>query len=432
MSRLLNVHRFRFRKGGAEAVFLDHMELFASRGWSCAEYVMDHPRNEPSAWSSYFPPFFDAATAPRGFATLRRFVSSDEARAGMARLLDDFRPDIVHIHGLYQQLTPSVLQPIASRGIPIVYTVHDYKLLCPAYMLYTDRLGVCERCAGGAAWNCALHKCLHGSRGVSAVYAAEAIYHRWRGSYDAITAYVMPSRFVLEKHRQYGFPSERLHYVPNFFATSTDAPPDRDAVAAWRAAQGDFVLFFGRLSAEKGCAVLLEACARAGLRVVLAGEGPEEGRLRELAARHGAQVEFAGYRSGADLWALVEAAMCVALPAVWYENAPKSVLEAQARAKPVVASRIGGLPEMIEDGVTGMLVPPDDPAALAAALARMAALPAAVRTAMGAEARRRVLATFGVERYFAAMSELYAALLADRKPAAAGSTRLAPAGSGLA
>jgi len=187
VSRLLNVHRYRFRKGGAEAVFLDHMELFGSRGWSCAEFVMDHPRNGPSAWSRYFPPYFDPATAPRSVGTLHRFVSSATARNAMARLLDDFQPDIVHIHGLYQQLTPSVLQPIASRKIPIVYTVHDYKLLCPAYLLYTDKLGVCERCADGAAWNAAVFACLHGSRAVSAVYAAEALYHRWRdGERDSV------------------------------------------------------------------------------------------------------------------------------------------------------------------------------------------------------------------------------------------------------
>ena len=432
MSRLLNVHRFRFRKGGAEAVYLDHIELFRSHGWTCAEFVMDHPRNEPSEWSGYFPPYFDAASAPRSLKTLSRFVSSGEAREEMTRMLDDFRPDIVHIHGLYQQLTPSVLAPIAARGIPIVYTVHDYKLLCPAYQLYTAELGVCERCAGGQAWNCAIHKCLHGSRGVSAVYAGEALYHRWRGSYDAVTAFVMPSHFVLEKHRQYGFPADRLHYVPNFFTTSTDAPVDPAAVAALHAAHGDYVLFFGRLSPEKGCGVLVEACARAGLKLVLAGEGPEEAQLRSSAARSGAQVEFAGYRSGADLWHLVEAAMCVALPAVWYENAPKSVLEAQARAKPVIASRIGGLPEMIEDGVTGMLVPPNDAAALSDAIRGMAELPEERRAAMGEEARQRVLATFGTERYFATMSALYASLSAGRTADRVRRGSLGAAESGLA
>lgn len=429
MTRLLGVHRYRFRKGGAEAAYLDHLRLFQGRGWTCAEFAMAHPKNDPSAWDRYFPAYYEPSRGWRGLAGVPRFIYSHEARRQIGRLLDDFRPDIVHIHGLYQQLTPSVLAPVAERGIPIVYTLHDYKLLCPAYNLYTEKLGICERCADGAFWNGAVHQCLHGSRAVSAVYAAEALFHRWRGSYDAVSAYVMPSRWIRDKHLAHGFPAEKLHYIPNFFETTVDDPPGPAQVEEMRTTYGNYVVYFGRLSAEKGCAHLIEACHSAALPLVLVGEGPEQGRLRALAQRLGAAVFFTGYRTGKELWTLVEAALCAALPSVWYENAPKSVLEAMARSKPVVASAIGGLPELIEDGRTGFLVPPGDRQALAAALRRMADLPAADKASMGAEARRKALTSFTAERYFSEMVSLYGKLLgcalperADAEPIGPGAT----------
>ena len=223
----------------------------------------------------------------------------------MTRMLDEFRPDIVHIHGLYQQLTPSVLAPIAARGIPIVYTVHDYKLLCPAYhALHARARGVRALRQRNRPGTAAIHKCLHDSRPVSTVYAAEALYHRWRGSYDAVTrlrdAQPLPAR---EAQAVWLSSSSACTTCP---ISSPPRPMRRStpaAVAALRATHGDYVLFFGRLSPEKGCGVLVEACAPVPwLKLVLAGDGPEDARLRTLAARLGAQVEFAGYRSGADLW----------------------------------------------------------------------------------------------------------------------------------
>jgi glycosyltransferase involved in cell wall biosynthesis len=408
--RLLNVHRYRFRKGGAEAVFLDHAALFAGRGWTCAEFCMAHPKNPASPWDSYFPAHFEPKAGLAGLGSVGRFIYARDAKRQMGRLLDDFRPDIVHIHGLYQQLTPAVLEPIRERRIPIVYTVHDYKLLCPAYMAYTDSLGTCERCAGGSYWHCAANACLHGSRAVSAVYALDAYVHRWRGSFDAVTAFVMPSRSILEKHREHGFPADKLHYIPNFFQTSTDVEVAPSLVAEAQATYGRYIAYFGRLSREKGCPQLVEACARAGLPLVLIGEGPEEARLRAQASQSATPVHFAGYRSGDSLWALVEGALGVALPSTWYENAPKSVLEAMSRRKPVVASAIGGLPEMIEDGRTGFLAPAGDVAALAEALHRLATLPAATLAEMGERARERALRSFTTDGYYDTMSALYGTL----------------------
>jgi glycosyltransferase involved in cell wall biosynthesis len=408
--RLLNVHRYRFRKGGAEAVFLDHAALFAGRGWACAEFCMAHPENPPSSWDDYFPAAFKPKSGIGGLLEVPRFVWSRDARRQMARLLHDFRPDIVHIHGLYQQLTPSVLGPIAARRIPIVFTLHDFRLLCPAYTLFTPELGLCERCADGAFHHAVRHVCLHGSRAVSAVYALDAYIHRWRRSFEVVDAFVMPSRSILETHAAHGFPAEKLHHVPNFFETTADAGPDPALIAEARARYGRYIAYFGRLSAEKGLVHLIDACATAQLPLVLIGDGPERARLERQAAGSPVPVHFTGYQSGDALWALVEAALAVALPSIWHEIAPKSVLEAMARKKPLVASRIGGLPEQIEDGVTGFLATPGDTPALTRALTRLSGLAPDALARMGERARKRALTLFTTDRYYGATTELYDAL----------------------
>jgi glycosyltransferase involved in cell wall biosynthesis len=407
---LLNVHRYRFRKGGAEAVYLDHSRLFAKNGWACAEFAMAHPKNPLSPWDEYFPPYFDPRPGWRGLLDVPRFIHSGDAKRRMTALLASFRPDIVHVHGLYHQLTPSVLEPVAAAGIPIAYTLHDFKLLCPAYNLFTEKLGVCERCASGSFWHCATHACLHESHAVSAAYAMAAYFHRWRGAYDRVSAFVMPSRAILEKHLEYGFPAEKLHYIPNFFETTADEPVAPELIAAAVERYGRYVVYFGRLSPEKGCAVLVEACTAAGLPLVLVGEGPEEGRLKALAAQSRHPIHFAGFLSGASLWAVIEAALGVVLPSIWYENAPKSVLEAMARGKPVVASAIGGLPELVEDGVTGYLAQPGDARSLSAALSRLASVAEPERIAMGEKAKNRAATSFTTERYYSSMASLYARL----------------------
>lgn len=411
--RLLNVHRYGYRKGGAEAVFLDHQELFASNGWECAEFVMRHPENAASNWTRYFPQNFEPATTGFGSAkSALRFLYSHEAKQGMADILADFRPDIVHIHGLYQQLTPAVLQPIAEKKIPAVYTAHDFKLLCPAYSLYTNKLGVCERCAAGNTIYCAIHKCIHNSRAASLVYAIDGA--RLRFSYGkAIAAFVMPSKFILEKHREYGFPADRLHYIPNFFETVADEPVDAAELGAHRARYGKYVLYFGRLSPEKGIDNLIKACSHAELPLVLLGSGPQESELRALAAQMRTPPTFVSHRTGRELWTFVEAALCVALPAVWYENAPKSILEAQARGQIVVVSNIGGLPELVEDGKTGFLVAPGDITELTRTLLNVSKLDDAAREKIAGEARIRSIRTFTRDKYYSKMVSLYEKLIAN-------------------
>lgn len=406
--RLLGVHRLHHRKGGAEAVHLDQLALFRANGWDCAEFAMDHPDNEPSDWSAHFADRFERGRGLEALRAAPRFFHSAKAREGMARLLDEFRPDVVHVHGLYHQLTTSVVKPIVERGVPIVHTLHDFKLVCPAYHFFNPREGVCEKCVGGRQWNCLVGRCTGGSLAKDALYALDGVVQWRRGTLrEAVARFVGPSRFIVEKFAEHGFPRDKLRYVPNFFESADDFPPDPARVWALRAEFGRHVLYFGRLSPEKGLIHLIDAAAACGARLVFVGEGPQRADLEARAGAKGVAATFTGHLKGAELWARVEAATAVTLPSAWYENAPKSVLEAQARGKAVVTTRIGGLPELVEDGVTGFLAAPGDPASLAGALALALAAPDAELARMGSRARERVNSAFTKTRHYREMTDVY-------------------------
>ena len=417
--RLLAVHRWRHRKGGAEGVHLDHLALFRERGWDCADFAVDHPDNEPSEWRDYFPAPFAPRAGVAGLASLPRFFHSREAGEKFARLIDDFRPDVIHAHGIYHHLTNAILAPARQRGVPIVYTLHDYKLICPAYHFYTPQNGVCERCRGGQQWRCLTNRCTQGPLAMDALYALDG-WIQWHGGAlrSAVSRFVGPCRFIVDKFAEHGFPREKLRYVPNFFESADDAPVAADEVAALREARGRHILYFGRLSPEKGVDVLIDAAAAANAPLTIVGDGPQRGALEAQARALGARCLFTGHLKGAALWAEVEAATAVALPSLWYEIAPKSVLEAQARGKPVVTTRIGGLPELVEDGENGLLVEPGDRVGLADALRRALAMDEGSLAAMGAKGREQATTRFTRDRYYRDMTALYAELVPALKEAA--------------
>ena len=422
--RLLGVHRLHYRMGGAEAVHLDHLALFREKGWACAEFAMAHPKNEPSDFARYFPDFFDAGEAT-GFDKLgatARFLHSSEAAKKFAALLDDFRPDVIHIHGIYHQLTAAIIPPAIERGIPIAFTLHDYKIICPAYHFFRSDVGVCEDCRGGRQYMAAVNRCQHGAIAADAVYAIDGWLQWHRGTIrNNVSAFVGPARFIVDKFAEHGIARERLHYIPNFFQTTDDRPVDPAVVAALREQYGPFLLYFGRLSVEKGLLDLVDAAALAKVALVLVGEGKEEAALRARARALGVAAHFTGHLTGAELWAHVEAARAVALPSIWYEIAPKSILEAQARGKAVITTAIGGNPEMVQNGVTGFVVPPNDPSALGDAIARAFAMSDDALAMIGAAARMQALTIFTKERYFTETVALYDALLAHDMPLAAAS-----------
>jgi len=303
--------------------------------------------------------------------------------------------------------------------VPIVYTLHDYKLICPAYHFYTPQNGVCERCRGGQQWRCLTNRCTQGPLAMDALYALDG-WIQWHGGAlrSAVSRFVGPCRFIVDKFAEHGFDRRKLRYVPNFFESADDAPAAADDVAALRQARGRYILYFGRLSPEKGVDVLVDAAAAANAPLTIVGDGPQRDALEAQARALGARCVFTGHLKGAALWAEVEAATAVALPSLWYEIAPKSVLEAQARGKPIVATRIGGLPELVEHGENGLLVEPGDRLGLADALRRTLAMDEGSLAAMGAKGRKQATTRFTRDRYYREMTALYAELVPTLREAA--------------
>ncbi len=405
--RVLHVNKFLHRRGGAEGYMLDLATLQRADGDEVAFFGMDHPDNDQECAGVPAPyAAFDVTpdTLREKVALAGRMVWSRSAQRGMSAALEEFRPDVVHAHNIYHQLSPSVVHAAARRGVPVVLTMHDYKLACPTYQLL-DHGRPCTACVTGGPWQAARRACRDGSRGKSAVAAVEVSIHRRFGAYDGVRRLVAPSRFLADTMAAAGVYPDRLRVQPNF--TDLDVP-----VRQGPATRG--VVFAGRLSAEKGVDVLVRAVGRAsaeledrsGVLLDVAGDGPERDALEELAAEVApGRVRFHGRLPRADLMTLVGSATVSAVPSRWHENQPLAVLESYALGVPVITTDLGGLPELVDES-TGWVRPAEDVAGLAGAVVE--ALRDPVESDLrGKRARRVAEERHHPERHLAAIRGIY-------------------------
>jgi glycosyltransferase involved in cell wall biosynthesis len=327
-----------------------------------------------------------------------RSLYSFEARKRFRRLLGDTRPDVVHLQNFRRHLTFSIVPVAKKLGIPVVMTAHDYDLICPSSLLLAGGQ-VCSACGGRHFYRAALKKCKQGSLAGSLAVALEGYFMKMMRYDRLIDVVVTPSRFARDKMVECGFDPARVRVINNFI----DAAEYRPVYES----EGH-VLWAGRLTAEKGVDVLLDAAAALpGTRFLIVGDGPCRPDLEQHALKLGlGNAEFLGYVERGTLLGLVGKSLLVAMPSVWYENFPYAILEAFALGKPVVASKIGGMPELVTEGQTGMLFNAGDAAGLAEKIREIVAAPG-LALEMGKKARARVEAEFDAAGHYRNIMQLY-------------------------
>lgn len=404
MKTLLSVNSYYYRRDGSEVVYLGHNELFQQQGWRVVPFAMQHPLNLPSEWSDNFVTEVEFGADYSFWEKLRRVpkvIYSLEARTAIRRLIDKTKPDICHLHSIYHHLSPSILGAIRAAGVPTVMTLHDLKIACPAYHMFHNGT-VCERCKEGGLRQVVKQRCIKDSLSLSSVIFMESLVHQWLNSYGRhIDRFVVPCRFYLDKLVEWGWPRERFVHIPNFV--------DVDIKAAAHPL-GDSLLYFGRLSAEKGLQTLIRAAAASGVALRLAGHGPEQAVLQQLAASLNADVQFLGHLDTQRLREAILASRATVLAAEWYENAPMSILESLALARPVVGADIGGIPELIRPGETGWLFQAGSVEALSKALCDVMQTPTSQVAEMGRAGQGVIAEYYSSARYVERINALYTSL----------------------
>lgn len=353
--RILQVNKFYYPKGGADKYFLDLESSLKKAGHEVAVFSMIDKKNLPSPFADYFVSNFDFnnLTWHQKISAPARIIYSPEAKKKFRLLVENFKPEIIHIHNIYHQISPSILDVAREYQIPVVMHLHDYKLICPNYSLFANGKP-CEDCLPGKYFHCVKKRCFKNSLLKSLLVSLEMyIHHRVLKIYEkSISAFIAPSLFMKNKVVDSGWPSEKISVIVNPYPEVTEEGNNN------LTEKKDYLLCFGRLSAEKGIDVLIKASQNSQLSIKIAGSGPEEENLKQLAKEVESPVEFIGFKGESALSKLISEAKAIVIPSVSYDNMPLSLLEAMHLGKIVIASKIGGIPEIITDGLNGLLFEP--------------------------------------------------------------------------
>lgn len=326
--------------------------------------------------------------AKAAISTIWASGAADDVRGLCSR----FKPDVIHSHNTFPLISPSLYWAAAAQNVPVVQTLHNFRLLCPQAIFLRDGK-ICEDCVGKVPWRSVTRKCYRGSALQSAVVTSMLATHRALGTYrDKVTLYIALNTFARDKYVEGGLPSGLFRIKPNFVPSVI--------VPTWEERRGG--LYVGRLSSEKGLEVLAEAARVAGGNEIdIIGKGP----LEELAAR-AFGVRCLGHRPLEEIMQRMRSAQFLVLPSICYENSPRTIVEAYASGLPVIASRLGALVDIVRDGVTGLLFNPGDAADLAAKVAWAQSHPAEMAR-MGQAARAEYEAKYTPERNYEMLMDIY-------------------------
>ena len=352
--KILMVNKFLYPKGGAETYVLKLGKILESHGHEVQYFGLGNTKNTVGNRIGAYVTDMDFSQGIRkNLNAPFRIIYSAEARKKIRLVLDDFQPDVVHLNNIQFHLTPSIILETEKyrretrRSVRIIYTAHDYQLICPSHGLFDANIQICEKCLGGNYSHCLRTKCVKGSFAKSFLGMVDAYFWKWSKAYSYIDRIVCCSAFLkgkLDSQQRFRDKTVALH---NFV----------DVVFPKKVQKEDYVLEFGHLSKDKGTLTLLEVAKRMPeVRFLFAGYGAAESEIVKVP-----NAEYVGFKTGYELEMLISKAKVTVYPSEWYENCPFSVIESQMYGTPVVASRMGGIPELITEGCSGELFNAGDP-----------------------------------------------------------------------
>lgn len=348
--KILLIDVYHYNKGGAETVCFNTGKLLEQIGHEVIYFTLKWDKNLPSPFEKYFP---ESKETRKGlfkhFHNLINYFYYQDAARKIEQLIKDHKPDIAHIHLMWGQISPSIFPVLKKYHIPIVFTIHDYRIVCPAYAFRNGKGEICEACQGKSFYKCFTNKCTKGSYFLSSIMASEQYFRNaFFNPSKYIDGLIYVSNFARILHEKY-MPAliEKPNIVLHNFAFGSKNIEEIK--------KGEkYYLYFGRLSTEKGLETLMSAFeVRNDLKLKIVGTGPIENCLK--AAKRSENIEFLGYKSGKELENLIENAYFVLVPSECYENNPMSIIESYPMGVPVIASDMGGIPEIVKEGKTGYI-----------------------------------------------------------------------------
>lgn len=410
--KVLMANSFHYNRGGDCTYTFALTKLLESKGHQVIPFAMSHPQNLESAFSDYFVSRLDYDGLLKSGSWVSRlragpkFIYSLEAKKKFERLICDTRPDIVHLQGVHHLITLSVLHSSRKFNLPVVWTLHDYSLICPNSN-FRRRGVICENCRGGKFYHAVIKKCRRDSVAASLIVCLSSYVNWWlKGLVDL---FISPSLFLKNKLVAHGVDSTRLVFLPHFV-------DQEERFNSEDSKESNYCIYAGRLSPEKGLKTLIDAMEGINIiELVIAGEGPMETYLRQkVEKKHDMRVRFVGHLSEVEMQKTLAGSRFLILPSECYEVFGYVVLEAFAQGKPALVSRIGGPVEYIQDGQTGMFFEPGNVDDLRSKIVFLASNPEAIAE-MGKKAQRMAKLDYGTEEHYNGIMSLYEELIESKK-----------------
>jgi len=409
--KIVMIDKYFFVKGGAERYLFELSKILRENGHDVIPFSMKHRNNAVTPFDGFFVDNIEYnldslwEKAKNSFRITSRMLYSFHAKERLEKLICHVKPDIAHVHMIDHQLSPSILHTLKKYKIPVLQTVHQYKLVCPNYRLYNMRTNrICEKCLSGQYYHPIFARCHKNSSFAGLLIAAEASLHRAMKIYEKnIDLFHVPSRFMGTKLRQGGINTKKIEHLFYTIALK-DYPMHLDS--------DNYFVYVGRLAREKGVLTLLKAMRKVFLsHLVIIGEGPQRAELEHFVSRNRlSNVTFVGLKRETELKSLMSKSKFVIVPSEWYDNSPLVIYESFAFGKPVIGSDVGGIPELIDHENTGLLFNAGDSEMLADRIHFFLNSPKRIRR-FGIRAREMAEREFSPQFHYNEIYKKYTSLL---------------------